>query len=114
NGIADDVSELFGDYGGYANGFEKLAQYDDNGDGVIDERDAIYHQLRVWRDLNGDGVNQADESMTLAQAGIASLNLNYAKKQELDAHGNVIGERSSFTRTNGSTGLMADVWLRNG
>ena len=113
NGVADDANELFGDHGGFANGFEKLAQYDDNGDGVIDENDAIYSQLRLWRDLNGDGVNQADESLTLAQAGIKSINLRHDNNQNLDAHGNVIGERSTFTRNDGSQGLVADVWLKN-
>lgn len=114
NGTADDVNELFGDQGGYANGFEKLAQYDDNGDGVLDEKDAAYRDLRLWRDVNGDGVNQAHESMTLAEAGIASLNVRYAKNWEYDQHGNAIGETSSFTRSDGSTGTMADVWLKHG
>ncbi|MCD8352099.1 MAG: hypothetical protein LUC93_15945 [Planctomycetaceae bacterium] len=113
NGVADDANELFGDQGGHANGFEKLRQYDDNGDGVIDENDAVYSQLRLWRDLNGDGVNQTDESLTLAEAGIKSIDLNYNKDYELDQHGNVIGEKSSFTRTDGSQGLVADVWLKS-
>ena len=91
NGIVDDAGELFGDHGGHKNGFEKLAQYDDN----------------------GDGVNQLEESMTLAKAGIKSLSLRHDDHQALDAHGNVIGERSHFTRHDGSTGTMADVWLRN-
>ncbi|MCD8138641.1 MAG: hypothetical protein LUE17_02485 [Planctomycetaceae bacterium] len=113
NGVADDANELFGDQGGHANGFEKLRQYDDNGDGVIDENDAVYSQLRLWRDLNGDGINQADESLTLAEAGIKSIDLNYNKDYQLDEHGNVIGEKSSFTRTDGSQGLVADVWLKS-
>jgi hypothetical protein len=113
NGVVDDANELFGDHSGFANGFAKLAQYDDNGDGVIDENDAIYNELRLWRDLNGDGVNQADESMTLADAGIQSINLRYNDSKELDRHGNVIGEKSSFTRTDGTQGLVADAWFRN-
>ena len=113
NGVADDANELFGDHGGFKNGFEKLAQYDDNGDGVIDENDEVYSQLRLWRDLNGDGVNQASESLSLAEAGIKSINLRHDNHQALDAHGNVIGEKSTFTRTDGSQGLVADVWLRN-
>lgn len=113
NGIVDDAKELFGDSGGYANGFEKLRQYDDNGDGVIDEKDAIFDKLRVWRDQNGDGVNQTAESMTLAEVGVRSIDLGYDAMHEIDAHGNVIGERSAFTRYDGSQGLVADVWLRN-
>ena len=113
NGVADDINELFGDQGGFANGFDKLAQYDDNGDGVIDENDAIYSQLRLWRDLNGDGVNQADESLSLAEAGVKSINLNYDNNRQFDAHGNMIGERSFFTKSDGSKGAMADVWLKH-
>ncbi len=112
NGAADDANELFGDHGGYSNGFDKLAQHDGNGDGVIDAKDDVYGELRLWRDLNGDGVNQAGESLTLAEAGIASISLEYEKKYEKDKHGNVVGERSSFTRTDGSQGLVADAWLR--
>lgn len=113
NGVVDDINELFGDKGGHANGFENLRQYDDNGDGIIDENDAIYSELRLWRDLNGDGINQADESMTLAEAGVKSINLGYNKDYEMDKNGNVIGEKSSFTRTDGTEGLVADVWLKN-
>ncbi len=113
NGVVDDVSELFGDQNGFANGFDALAQFDNNGDGVIDENDAIYSELRLWRDLNGDGVNRIEESMTLAEAGIKSINLNYSREYEKDRNGNVIGERSSFERTDGTSGLLADVYLRS-
>lgn len=113
NGVADDANELFGDHGGYANGFEKLRQYDSNGDGVIDENDDIYSELRLWRDLNGDGVCQEGEGMTLAEAGISSINLNYNDNKRLDKYGNVIAEESTFTRTDGTTGMVADAWLKS-
>jgi hypothetical protein len=112
NGLVDDANELFGDHGGFANGFDKLAQHDDNADGVIDDNDAVFDELRFWQDRNGDGVNQAEESLTLAEAGVASINLGYEEKYEKDRHGNVLGERSSFTRTDGSQGLVIDAWLR--
>ena len=114
NGIVDDAGELFGDQGGFANGFAKLSQYDDNGDGAIDERDAIYSQLRLWRDLDGDGVCREGETMSLSEAGVASLSLRHDNQMSLDVTGNVIGERSLYTKKDGTTGLMADVWLRNG
>lgn len=112
NGIVDDGNELFGDQGGHANGFEKLAQYDSNNDGVIDDKDEIYSQLRLWRDLNGDGINQASESLTLAEAGIASVNLNHDNSRTFDAYGNMITDQSSFTRTDGTQGLVADAWFK--
>ena len=51
NGVVDDGSELFGSATG--DGFRELAVYDDDKNGWIDEGDAAYSQLRVWRQ-NGD------------------------------------------------------------
>lgn len=112
NGVADDINELFGDSEGYANGFEKLRQYDSNGDGVLDENDTMFANLRLWRDLNGDGVNQLEESMSLLDAGVKSINLNFETGWEDDGKGNVIAERSSFTRADGTTGTIADVLFK--
>jgi hypothetical protein len=42
-------------------------------DGQVNSQDAVFAQLRVWRDVNQDGVSQATELQTLAQAGIASI-----------------------------------------
>ena len=59
------------------NGFEALAQYDENGDGIIDEKDTAYSQLLVWRDANSDGVSQAEELVSLQEAGIQSISLTH-------------------------------------
>jgi hypothetical protein len=61
NDIIDNGSELFGDHTilsngkKAANGFQALAELDDNKDGKIDASDAAYAQLRIWRDMDGDG-----------------------------------------------------------
>lgn len=47
NGKIDDGTELFGTQNG--DGFAHLAQYDDDENGVIDENDAIFEQLRLWQ-----------------------------------------------------------------
>lgn len=63
NGKVDDGSEVFGDYhllsdGTRAkNGFEALAQYDVNKDGVIDVKDELFNNLKLWIDADGDGVS---------------------------------------------------------
>ncbi|MET3653925.1 hypothetical protein ABIC75_003662, partial [Dyella japonica] len=84
NGTIDSGRELFGDQtvlrNGQraANGFDALADLDDNGDGVIDANDAAFGSLRVWRDLNGDGISQANELFTLDDLGIVSLSLTHS------------------------------------
>ncbi len=46
NGKIDSGKELFGVQSG--NGFADLAQYDNDGNGWIDENDPIYNQLHIW------------------------------------------------------------------
>ena len=41
-------------------GFAVLAELDENHDGIIDENDSVWQDLRVWV-YNGDGVAQDDE-----------------------------------------------------
>lgn len=63
NGIIDNGSELFGDSTALingsvaANGFSALTDLDDNHDGKVDANDAAFSELKVWRDLNQDGVS---------------------------------------------------------
>jgi len=80
NGTIDTGRELFGDstalYAGglAADGFAALAQEDTNQDGLVSAADANWNSLRLWRDLNQDGVSQANELLTLASQGITALN----------------------------------------
>lgn len=112
NGLADNGRELFGDQEGDAHGFAELAKHDSNRDGVIDRNDAAYTRLRLWQDLNGDGVNQRQESRTLEEAGVDSISVDHDYDGREDGSGNRIAETGRFTRTDGSVGLMADAMLR--
>ena len=121
NGSIDSGRELFGDetilVNGQkaANGFAALAELDTGslvggvlvgaGDGKFDANDAQYTNLRVWRDLNQDGISQAGELQTLAQAGVQSINLVSTTSNTNYAHGNAtLVQSGSFTRTDGSAG----------
>jgi hypothetical protein len=77
NGQIDTGRELFGDatvlaHGPRAgqqaqDGYEALADQDSNADRVLDSTDAAWGQLRVWRDLNQDGISQAGKQSRNAQ-----------------------------------------------
>ncbi|WP_420970809.1 calcium-binding protein [Bradyrhizobium sp. B120] len=109
NGNIDDVSELIGGESG--NGFATLAQYDTNDDGVIDANDAVYSQLRVWQDANGNAVVDPGELKTLSDLGIASINVSSTAQNGMSAAGNSIEATGTFTWANGTTGSVGDVVL---
>lgn len=94
NGTIDTGAELFGDFtvlpnGTLApNGFAALAALDANGDGVIDASDPAFAELKLWRDASQEGVSQGGEFITLAEAGIVSLNLANPLKNQNFANGN--------------------------
>jgi hypothetical protein len=59
-----------------------------NGNGAIESSDAVFSSLRIWSDLNHDGVSQPEELKTLAQAGIRRLGLDYRESRRRDRYGN--------------------------
>jgi hypothetical protein len=100
NGVIDNGSELFG----YATplisgqpakvGYRALAELDTvvaggNSDGIIDSRDLLFRELRVWIDQNRDGVSQPGELFSLEQVGVAYLEYDYVPLQIRDSYGNL-------------------------
>ena len=113
NGTIDNGTEIFtpGFGGGnFANGTEALASLDDNGDGVIDAKDASFAKLLVWQDANADGVSDAGELSGLADHGITSIATGAAHADEM-IDGQAVTARGSFTRADGSTGEYIEAQL---
>ena len=110
DGKIGDRSELFGNDDKSANGFDNLAQYDLNKDGVIDTNDAIFKDLKVWQDLNSDGVSQAGELKSLANVNIASIKLA-ASEVSYDIAGNPVTHESEVTFKDGTKADVVDAWF---
>ncbi len=70
DGKINNGSELFGPATG--NGFGELAQYDQDGNGWIDESDAIFSQLKIWTGGGTDG-SKLDN---LASLGVGAILLH--------------------------------------
>ncbi|MBF0425100.1 MAG: calcium-binding protein [Magnetococcales bacterium] len=103
NGAIDNASELFGS--ATTNGFTALTALDDNHDGRIDSNDAAFSQLKVWRDLNQDGISGSDELFALPDLGVQSLSLASTATSQT-VNGNTITALGSFTRADGTTGVL--------
>ncbi len=117
NGQIDNGTELFGDNtvlsNGQkaANGFEALKDLDSNNDGVFNSLDAAWNEVKVWRDANGNGVVDENELLTLEQAGVSGINLDYQNTNTTDGNGNQHNQSGTFIKTDGTTGSIHDVWF---
>ncbi|MEQ1738789.1 MAG: calcium-binding protein [Methyloglobulus sp.] len=115
NATIDNGHELFGDAfvkgNGQlaADGFDALASLDGNGDGKVDAGDAQFGNLKVWQDLNQDGLSQAGELFTLSQLGIASINVTSTDHSQTLPNGNQIADLGTYTKTDGSLGTTGEV-----
>ena len=115
NGVIDNGSELFGDStpllagGNAADGFAALADQDTNADGQVNANDANFSRLRLWQDLNQDGISQAGELFTLNQKGIASITVAKTENNTLLPNGNVLADTGSYTKTDGTVGTVGET-----
>ena len=117
NGIIDNGAELFGSETKLANGqraangFDALKELDSNNDGVVDTNDSSFGALRIWKDSDGDGYTDAGELLSLADAGVRSINTGYSNSSFVDSNSNEHRQIGSFTTTSGLNQMAADVWF---
>ena len=126
NGTIDNGTELFGNFtpqpqppvGVARNGFLALAEYDKpasggNGDEVIDSHDTIYSSLRLWRDVNHNGVSEMGELTSLSVWQVTAISLEYKELRRRDRWGNMFRYRAEVDGKN-SRRWAYDVVFRTG
>ncbi len=110
DGVINDGSELFGPATG--KGFDELALYDQDGNGWIDENDAIFDKLRIWmKDEDG-----SDTLMALGEKGIGAIYLGHVDTPFAlkDSENNLLGQVASsgvFLYEDGRSGTVQQVDL---
>lgn len=115
NGMIDNGAELFGNAtpqpappeGTLKNGFLALAKYDKlqqggNSDGIISQQDEIFSSLRLWQDMNHNGISEAGELHTISEMGLRSIELDYKESRREDAHGDKFKYRAKVRDTHGA------------
>ena len=88
-------NNLFGSANGFKNGYEEMASLDIDNSGSLEG--AELKDLRVWTDLNGNGIAEPNELKTLDELGVTSIKVS---------HNNYA---STFVR-NGQTYKSFDWW----
>ena len=117
NGTIDNGGELFGvdtvksDGTKATDGFDALSDLDSNNDNVFDSKDTRFADVRVWRDLNQDGISQSNELSTLAANNIRSISLSKTSATTNLGNGNTQTATATFTRTDDTTGTAANLGL---
>ncbi|WP_261986310.1 calcium-binding protein, partial [Francisella philomiragia] len=108
SGTIDNGQELFGDNTIKADGtkaidgFDALSDLDSNADGIFNSQDTAFEEVKVWQDKNQDGISQADELMSLSEAGIADINLNTNTVNQ-NVAGGVLRKEATVTNVDGTT-----------
>ncbi|MDR1487332.1 MAG: hypothetical protein LBT62_04995, partial [Deltaproteobacteria bacterium] len=78
---------------------------------IINSNDTNWEFLKIWRDLNQNGITDIGELFTLEDLSIESLNINYTETNQTINNGNYIYGTASYVTNDGYLHEIADVFL---
>ncbi|MCH9812829.1 MAG: tandem-95 repeat protein [Epsilonproteobacteria bacterium] len=117
DGKINDGSEIFGEYtqlpdGTLAqDGYEALAQYDSNGDRVIDSKDDAFGDLLLWQDKNQNGKSESGELTNIQLSSVTAIHLDREDGvtfEQMRENGNIIINETNYSSVDGD-GIVRDI-----
>lgn len=113
DGRINDGSELFGTKSG--DGFADLSQYDEDGNGFIDENDSVFDRLKIWiKDENGEDVLYNLKEKNVGAIYLGNVNTDFVMR---GMEGNVNGalrRSGAFLYEDGSgAGVISHLDIAN-
>jgi len=114
NGLIDNISEIsfVEDLEGAKTDLEGLAAFDTNSDGVFDAEDERFVEFRLWFDGNTNGLTDAGELLSLAEAGVVSISLTGTSTGEtLEEGRNIVFNTGTYQLASGEVGTLLDAGL---
>lgn len=107
DGIINDGSELFGAATG--NGFAELAQYDEDGNGYIDEADSIFSELTLWhKSLDGESLTGLMDN-DVGAIYLGSQETPFALKGEQNQVNGQVKETGYYVAESGGVGTVQEI-----
>lgn len=108
DGQINDGSELFGTASG--NGFADLAQYDEDGNGWIDENDAVWEKLKIWcKDEEGNDVLYRLADKGVGAICLQNVSTDFTLKGSSGQTQGAIRNSGVFLYENGAAGTVQHV-----
>jgi len=79
-------------------------------DAVLNSQHALFAQLRIWQDVNHNGISEPGELHTLKEAGIEEISLDFKEFKHRDGYGNLFRfEANVYGASHQKNGAIYDV-----
>lgn len=111
DGVINDGTELFGTASG--DGFADLAKYDQDGNGWIDENDAVFDQLKIWVQSKEGGALYSLKEQGVGAIYLGNQSTDFGQRNLDGTMAGQIRSTGLFLYENGAVGSVQQIDLAN-